>query len=145
MKHCLIRLLSGAFVLFCILGQVEAMGKKTEKCCKLVEGKAPVISVSTAHQLWQGKKAVFVDALPADWYSKGHVPGAVNIPASDPESAMKHLEGVAKDAIIISYCAHKECHAGETVADYLISQGYTQVYDFKGGIKAWKDSGLPVE
>ena len=138
-------MLAVALISLFVGGQAQAMGKKEEAKVVISKDKAPIISVAAAHRLWEGKKAVFVDALSADYYNKGHIPGALNISAKDPESGMHLLKGVPKDAVIVSYCYSPECHAGEQNAEYLISEGYTQVYDFKGGITAWKNAGLSAE
>ena len=105
----------------------------------------PTINSSTAYKLWNGKKAVFVDALPPESYEVQHIPGAINLPASDPETNWHEFLDIEKDDIIITYCSSKKCEAGKKVAKYLKHKGYTQVYYYKPGLKEWTYNLLPTE
>ena len=144
MNKITVSIVATALLSLFAIGQIHAMGKR-EDTVIISKDKAPIISVATAYKLWEGKKAVFIDALPADYYTKRHIPGALNISARDPESGMHFLKDLPKDTILVSYCYNPQCPAGEQTAEYLISEGYTQVYDFKGGITTWQKAGLPVE
>ena len=52
------------------------------------------------------------------------------------------LGALDKQKIVMVYCASGG-RSAKTVA-ILKSFGFTQVYELKGGIKAWKTQGLPV-
>ncbi|MCD6459370.1 rhodanese-like domain-containing protein [bacterium] len=119
--------------------------KKTEEPDDFSKFHIPVINSSTAYKLWNGKKAVFVDALPPEHYYAQHIPGAINLPASDPETNWHKFLDVKKDDIIIAYGASKKSDAGKTVAKYLKYKGYTQVYYYKQGLKTWIYHLLPTE
>ena len=127
---------------------VYAMGQKTKKTQQPVQEDQvtlPVIDAHVAHTLLMGNKAVFVDALSPETYSVSRIPGAVNISAADPEANMKNLASVKKDDIVVVYCAHAKCGAAKKIADYLVNQGFSQVYYFKGGKKDWQESGYSLE
>lgn len=129
------------------MGQKEKKGGCTacgEKA-KLKMHEFPVVDAQAAHQLWQGNKAHFVDALSPDSYAKGHVPGAVNIPSSDLDNTIHRLSNAAKDDVIIVYCANPKCGAAKKTASYLKEKGYSQIYYFQDGIQGWKKHGYDVQ
>jgi hydroxyacylglutathione hydrolase len=76
-----------------------------------------------------------------DWeWNKGHVPGA------------RH---VVLNSILANPTAHKfrdrtifVCHVGERSAvasEMAVALGVKDVVNFRGGTKAWRDAGLPLE
>jgi rhodanese-related sulfurtransferase len=50
------------------------------------------------------------------------------------------LKGYPKDSPIFLYCAGG--YRSNEAAKMLVEAGYTQVYDLKGGMKAWRGLGL---
>ncbi len=84
-----------------------------------------------------------VDVLSADSYAKEHIKGAISIPVDEIE---KKAPGVLKnDDRIIVYCASFDCQASTHAAQKLVDLGYTHVWDYKGGLKDYKEAGLPLE
>lgn len=83
--------------------------------------------------LKDGSPAVIVDVREPELYSKGHIPGAINIPYDDAKGRIfKELS--PKDRIVFV------CHGGpmgDELADILVKKGYTTVYNLKGGMWAW--------
>jgi len=119
--------------------------KKKEVPDEFSKFKIPEINSSTAYKLWNGKKAVFVDALDEESYRAQHIPGAINLPASDPETNWHEFLDIEKDDIIITYSSSKKCEDGKNLAKYLKHKGYTQVYYYKPGLKGWTYNLLPIE
>lgn len=89
-----------------------------------------------------GDKFTLVEVLSEESYHDKHIPGALNIPKA------KVLEGdveiLGKHDRIIVYCANFKCEASTVAARKLIDLGFTDVWDFKGGKKAWEEAGLPL-
>ena len=76
-----------------------------------------------------------------DWeWNKGHVPGARHVVLS---SILANPNGHAfKDGTIFV------CQIGERSAvasEMAVALGVKDVVNFRGGTKAWKDAGLPLE
>ena len=86
---------------------------------------------------------VLVEALSEKSYKDGHIPGAVNIPPNNVTELAKKL--LKKSDKIIVYCASYGCHASTNVVRELLKMGFANSFDFKGGKKAWVDSGLELE
>ncbi len=94
-----------------------------------------------------GKVFLLVDARRPDEYARGHIPTAVNVPYPHLEVARIELEEAGSDDPVVFYCNHPpKGKAGPcaTVVARMVESGATQVYWFKGGIKAWRSLGYPV-
>jgi rhodanese-related sulfurtransferase len=87
---------------------------------------------------------VLLDTLPADYYDRAHIRGAVNLVEADVEAtAPQALPD--RDASIVTYCANIACRNSEVVADRLRRLGYTNVRKYREGIEDWESAGLPIE
>lgn len=85
-----------------------------------------------------------VETLPAESYHHAHLPGAINIPASQiADLAASHLPD--KNSEIVVYCANLQCDASEAAARELIEMGYKNVRDYAAGKQDWIDAGLEIE
>lgn len=88
------------------------------------------------------QKFRLVDVLEADSYEKVHIKGAVSIPLDELEKKAPEL--LKKDETIITYCASFDCQASTQAAEKLVSLGYQNVLDYKGGLKDYKEANLPL-
>lgn len=108
----------------------------------------------------QKKNMLIVDTMPYEKsYKKSHVPGAVQflfpIPemtewdTSETEGKTKEdygkLLGQDKNRLIVIYCGFTKCGRSHNGAMWAVKLGYTNVYRYPGGIKAWKEAKHPVE
>ena len=87
---------------------------------------------------------IIVDVLGPESYARSHIKSAVNIPLARLGEE-KNIRMLRSYKTIVVYCAHSKCTASVKAAELLIRMGFTNVLDFKGGIKEWTESGLPVE
>jgi rhodanese-related sulfurtransferase len=120
---------------------------------------------------WVDKKAdvVIVDTMPESSYNTHHIPGALNaevaIAEKDVTTAQKkNLAKVVKNACLVTtkkngkkvtkvdktkkivvYCGFVKCRRSHWAAQYLVKQGYKNVYRQPGGIYAWNDAGYATE
>ncbi len=87
------------------------------------------------------REVVIVDVRTAADYAAGHLPGAINIPVidlrqGDPRLGSSHVvvysDGFASgDQDLVSWAAAKK----------LLTLGYRNVYDYRGGVAAWEAHG----
>lgn len=90
-----------------------------------------------------GAPPVIVDVLPASSYRRQHIKGAINIQVTEiAELAPRVLPD--KTAEIVVYCGSYRCSASVQAAKTLKELGYTNVHDFKGGIRLWAARDLPT-
>lgn len=81
-----------------------------------------------------------VDVREAGDYAKGHVPGAINLPAQKWQS----LTGLRKDALNVLYCYNQQCHLAARAACEFAGKGFP-VMELDGGFEAWKEHDLEIE
>jgi ArsR family transcriptional regulator len=82
-----------------------------------------------------------VNVLSPDSYSLGMIKGSKRIPLSELDQRQGELD---KSQEVITYCAGYECSASREAATLLSTKGYN-VKAYEGGIKEWKNAGLPTE
>lgn len=88
------------------------------------------------------KKPAIVDVRTDLEFADGHLPGAVRIGIED-DDFLEKLGRLPKDKPVYVYCGSGFRSAKS--AKRAAKLGFKEIYDMEGGIKAWKDAGLPVE
>lgn len=96
-----------------------------------------------ATQLYNRQQAQFVDLRGDTEFHKGHLPEAINVPQGVLDKGLGAQLEKNKDRPIIVYCG-SGMQSGKAAAT-LKKQGYTNVYQLKGGFQAWQSAGYPVE
>jgi len=70
-------------------------------------------------------------------YWMGHIPGAKRL------SRHRILKDISKDQAIAITCLSG--HRSAIAAQWLVSQGYSQVYNLRGGLLAWQSAGYQIQ
>lgn len=70
-------------------------------------------------------------------YWMGHIPGAQRL------NRGRILKEIPQDQAIAITCISG--HRSAIAAQWLVSQGYSQVYNLQGGLLAWQGAGYPVQ
>ncbi len=96
--------------------------------------------IEVSHWLEEKAPVQVIDVRRPEDYSKGHIPGAVNLPRDQWEST----KGVAKDKTNIVYCYSQTCHLAAAAAVVLAKKGFS-VIELEGGFNTWLKAKLPVE
>lgn len=84
---------------------------------------------------------VLVDVRSPELYSKGHVPGAINIPHS--KLVESKLKGFSADTLFVVYCAGPHCNGAARGAQRLAGLN-RPVKLMAGGITGWLDEGFEL-
>jgi len=85
---------------------------------------------------------LLINTLSPDQSKKTEIPGSINIPQDNADFVDRvESEAVEKDKQIVVYCASEKCGSSEEAARKLEEAGFTNVYDYSGGAKAWTQSG----
>ena len=91
---------------------------------------------------WRKKSpTVLVDVRSATQFKEGHIPVAINIPIKELTTADPRLSGAYN--IVVHAFGWTDALSGAAFKK-LITLGYQNVYDFRGGLEAWKTQGLKV-
>jgi len=135
-----------AAIVGCKSGSKEALSAEDQAIVD--EVRASGIRVMTAAELKMELASetppVVVDVLSADSYAAFHILGSISLP-SDQIQATAAQRLPDKSARIVVYCASFTCGASTAAATALQKLEYTNVYDFKGGLKQWRELGGPIE
>ncbi len=155
-------------LIFGLLGTGFCFGKKeleneqnAIKFLKEVERGGYKIVATDELKSWidQKKDMLIVDTMPYEKsYKKNHVPGAVqflfpilemtewNTAETDNKTKedFAKLLGTDKNKIIVIYCGFVKCTRSHNGAMWAVKLGYTKVYRYPGGIKAWKEADYPT-
>ncbi len=102
----------------------------------------------------QKKDVLVVDTMPfEDSYKKNHLPGAVHFEFPIPEmtemdaatrAKFEKVLGPDHEKTMVFYCGFTKCTRSHNGALWAVKLGYTNVYRYPGGIKAWKEAAYPV-
>lgn len=90
-----------------------------------------------------GQRFHLVETLMEKEYDEWHLPGAVNIHFN--KIGKQAREQFSEEDTIVVYCHDEECNASPIAANKLEKMGFTSVYEFPGGKRAWKEAGYPTE
>ena len=87
----------------------------------------------TPRELDQKKGMMLLDVRSGKEYAEGHIPGAVHVPLADVGDRVKKLK---KDKELVVYCSSG--NQSIWAIKRLIGMGYKNLYNLKGGYRAWK-------
>ena len=109
------------------------------------EADGPIINILTVDEAYQAyignDNYLFVDVRTVSEYEDGHIEGAILIPLSEIDSRLSELP---RDRPIIVYCNGSSCNRSGAAAEFLINNGFTEVYDLGGiGINEWIEKNYP--
>jgi rhodanese-related sulfurtransferase len=87
-------------------------------------------------------KLTLINALSPKQFELTRIPGSENVPVED-ENFVERVEeyAVSKHQAVVVYGADATCDASDEAAARLEEAGFTEVYDYSGGAKAWQASG----
>lgn len=89
-----------------------------------------------------GKAPLILDVRTGGEYSRGHVPGAVNIPHTKLADRIKRISDHRFNEVVV-YC---EQGPRANFAEIVLQQnGFQKVRHLDGDMSAWRDAGLPVD
>jgi len=105
-------------------------------------GGAAALSPQRAVLVLNQDDAIPVDVRPEAAYKAGHIINAVNVSQQDITSGAAKL-AKHKDRPLLVYC-ESGVQSGAAVKA-LRRQGFTKVYNLRGGLAAWRGENLPVQ
>lgn len=81
-----------------------------------------------------------LDVRTVDEFDDGYIEGAVNIPVTELDANLEELPSNL-DTPILVYCAAGT--RGFWAQAYVMSLGYSNVQNLRGGFRAWQEAELP--
>ncbi len=109
-------------------------------------GKWPVRTAEEILEHMQDGTAILLDAREANYFQEGHIPGAVNVPATQFGEVFAEVgEGLPREFPIIVYCQGGPCDESRDVLDHLELLGFLTLSIYEGGWMDWETKQFPVE
>ena len=129
----LLGLAGACLALFCLLAPLAGAA-----------GGEGLITAAEARKMLgaDGNSMTVLDVRTPAEYAAGHIKGAVNIDFFGPRFEME-LGRLDKSKPVLIYC--QTGRRSEAAAKMTRSAGFQEVHDLKGGVKAWRAAGLPLE
>ncbi len=106
-------------------------------CCQSAEAEAQIVNkekVSSLLQQVEEGSVQLLDVRTPEEFNRGAIPGALNLDIRS-EDFTEQLEDLDKDKPVILYC--QSGFRSNKAAGILLSLGFTQVLDYKGGYSDW--------
>jgi rhodanese-related sulfurtransferase len=104
---------------------------------------ANTITKDELKQKLENNEVTVIEVLDTEKYNEYHIKGAINIPLK--KIATEANQRFSKDDQLVVYCSDYDCTASPSAAKKLEDTGFTNVYDYEGGKKEWKEAGYPIE
>ncbi len=93
-------------------------------------------------KLDRGEKFLLVDVREDSEWARDHLPGAVHMGKGVIERDVERVVPNTATEMVL-YCGGG--YRSAMAADNLQKMGYTNVYSMDGGIRGWREQGLPLE
>lgn len=127
-------------------GQTETvLFQPDDRATDIQPGDAPQIQLEQLARRMADEPDLFVlDVQEREGFLSQHIPGSVNIPFE--EITAREAE-IPRNRDVIVSCIGNEvlpCALSTKAANLLRSNGYMNIYDYRGGVTEWKAAGLPV-
>lgn len=104
------------------------------------------LTTTQMEHLMEDEEALVINVLDEEDFERAHIPGTANIPVSSDDFVERVEEKAERmDRPIVVYCAGPECDASPTAAETLEEAGFSEVFDYEGGMKAWIAAGNEAE
>lgn len=100
------------------------------------------VNCAAALQLINHKEACILDVREPDEFKAGHLLNSKSIPLGKLRDRVGELERYREKPIVLV------CRSGQrsaTACALLDKEGFAQVYNLSGGVRAWQKSSLPLE
>ena len=83
-----------------------------------------------------------ISVLTKEHFEDCKIPGSINIPLSELESRINEIDQTKKTIV---YCASSDCNAGIKAYKILEDAQVAHIYDYRGGIREWKEKNGKLE
>ncbi|ENM3887637.1 thiosulfate sulfurtransferase GlpE [Vibrio cholerae] len=98
------------------------------------------IDVNAAQAMMEQKQAHLVDIRDPQSFQLAHATNAYHL---TNQSMVQFMEQAEFDQPVLVMCYHGISSQG--AAQYLVNQGFEEVYSVDGGFEAWHRANLPIE
>ena len=103
-----------------------------------------VVHVNAAkfNELLQTSNGITLDVRTSQEYLRGHISNSTLIDIADP-GVVKKISMLQKDKPVYLYCLSGS--RSRVLADYMVKNGFSQVYNLQHGLIDWQRNKLPLQ
>ena len=89
-----------------------------------------------------GEDILLINTLDEKHFSATNIPNSINIPQSE-EDFVRQVERISNNMNrkIVVYCVSDQCDSSTKAAKKLEADGFSDVYVYEGGARAWTEAG----
>lgn len=103
-----------------------------------------IITLEQMKRVVAERRGMILDARAQAEYEAGHITGAVNMYAIEPEGYVERIAGIPRDTLVVIYCSNPHCPYGRDLAEFLGAFGFTNMLLYDDGWDDWSGAGLPA-
>lgn len=102
------------------------------------------ISAKQGKEMIDRKEVFILDVRTPEEYASGHIRGSTLLAIQDIQEPQlgEKLKQIPKDGKILVYC--RSGRRSTQASEILVENGYSEVYNMKGGILEWMNAGYEV-
>lgn len=108
----------------------------------LIDNSVDTIGFKDVQAFMDSKEAIVLDTRESDEFNVSHIEGAINVGYANFDINQLSGIGASKADPVILYCSIGK--RSEEIGLKLKEAGYSQVYNYFGGIFDWTNRNLPV-
>lgn len=127
---------------FIILLSFFALAITVQSCTETKAGEIEQITVEQMSEALKDSSIQLVDVRTEGEYLEGHLKNSHNICVTD-DNFKDQVASLDKEKPVYVYC--KKGGRSAQAAEILKDMGFKKIYDLKGGILLWEDSGGETE
>jgi len=90
------------------------------------------------------EELVIIDCRKKNDITKGFIDGSINLPSTETNASSLAKYVGSKTTPILFYCNGITCGRSEAAIKIAITEGYSKIYWFRGGMQEWEAKDLPV-
>ncbi len=102
-----------------------------------------VITLAQMQRVVGEGRGMVLDARSPTEYEAGHIGGAHNMYAVEPESFVERIADIPRDTLLVIYCSNRHCPYGRDLAEFLGAFGFTNMLLYDDGWDGWDGARLP--
>jgi rhodanese-related sulfurtransferase len=107
-----------------------------EEAARVIQGQRGPLGIGgTSPGAW-------IDPRPIEEYRAARIPGAIHLPLDRVREDHRALNGYG---VLVVYGGDYNSSRAEAMSKTLLELGYKDVRILRGGLRAWRDAGNPVE
>ncbi len=103
-----------------------------------------VITLDQMKRIVDERRGMVLDARAPAEYEQGHIAGAQNLYAMEPDTWVGRIAEIPRDTLVAIYCSNPHCPYGRDLAEFLGAFGFSNMLLYDEGWDGWSAAGLPA-